>query len=349
MNPIRFEPDKSARFADTALKNSMHAMEQAQQCAVLWFGEIMQRGLYRKLGYSSINQYARTELKFSKTRTGDFIQLARKLEQLPEVRESVASGQLGYTKAREIVKVASPETAAGWVEEARGSSRRELERKVSDARIRARQLARANPGQGELVPTGEIRNIPAAVVPVRLSVEMTPEQFARYETMLEKLHKQGPVGNRAEMLLEAMAELIAARNNSANEKAPRGAFAGGPPFQVHIHQCPDCGEASVSTGKGKLLVGQDVIERSMCDSQVDEPGKRNTSTIPPAMRRMVLARDRHKCTTAGCEHTRFLEVHHLKPRSLGGNNHPDNLITLCGACHRLWHEKPEAMAAMAGA
>ncbi len=47
--------------------------------AVLWFGEIMRRGLYRKLGYSSINQYARTELKFSKTRTGDFIQLARKI------------------------------------------------------------------------------------------------------------------------------------------------------------------------------------------------------------------------------------------------------------------------------
>jgi hypothetical protein len=58
VNIIPFEPHKSARFADAALKKSMHTMEQAQQCAVLWFGEIMSRRLYRKLGYSSINQYA---------------------------------------------------------------------------------------------------------------------------------------------------------------------------------------------------------------------------------------------------------------------------------------------------
>ena len=345
MNSVRFERDKSARFADTALKNSIRAMEQAQQCAVLWFGEIMRRGLYRKLGYSSINQYARTELKFSKTRTGDFIQVARKLEQLPEVRESVANGQLGYTKAREIVKVASPETARDWVAEAKGSSRRELERKVADARIRARQQAKANPGQGELMPAGKTRNIPAAVVPVRLSVEMTPEQFARYETMLEKLHKQGQVGNRAEMMLEAMAALVEAQN----KKAPRGAFAGGPPFQIHVHQCPDCGKSTVPLSNGELAVGKAVTERASCDSQILQPGKRNMATIPPATRRMVLTRDRHRCTTAGCEHTRFLEVHHIKPRVLGGNNRPDNLTTLCSTCHRLWHEKPEAMAAMAGA
>ena len=114
VHSIPFEPHKSASFADSALKKSVGAMEQAQQCAVLWFGEIMRRGLYRKLGYSSINQYAHVELKFSKTRTGDFVQLARKLEQLPAVRELVENGELGYTKAREIVKVATPETV--WKE-----------------------------------------------------------------------------------------------------------------------------------------------------------------------------------------------------------------------------------------
>ena len=105
----------------------------------------MRRKLYRKLGYSSINHYARCELKFSKTRTGDFVQLARKLEQLPAVRESVAKGELGYTKAREIVKVASPENENGWVEEAKKSSRRDLENKVAVARRRA---------DGQTEPTG---------------------------------------------------------------------------------------------------------------------------------------------------------------------------------------------------
>ena len=348
MQSIPFEPNKSARFADSALKESVRAMENAQQCAVLWFGEIMHRRLYLKLGYSSINQYAQVELEFSKTRCGDYIQLVRKLEQLSAVRESVANGTLGYTKAREIVKVASPETEKSWVAAARDSSRRELERKVAVARKRAQRQARSDPGQVELLPASDDKTVPAAAPPVRLTIEMTSEQFALYEVLLERLHKQGPVGDRAEMLLEAMAELAAARAETGAQKAPRGAFVAGPPFQVHIHQCPDCGKAAASTSKGELIVGKDVIERAQCDSQVGGPGRRNTSTIPPAMRRKVLARDRHRCRTPGCSHTKFLEVHHVKSRAAGGSNKPGNLITLCSACHRLWHEKPEVMALMAG-
>jgi hypothetical protein len=340
MNITPFEPHKSARFADAALKESVRAVEQAQQCAVLWFGEIMRRRHYRKLGYSSINHYARTELNFSKTRTGDFVQLARKLELLPAVRESVAKGELGYTKAREIVKVASPENENGWVEEAKKSSRRDLENKVAVARRRAA----AKPGQPELMPSPE-PVIHPAVVPVRLTLEMTPVQFARYEAMLEKLHQQGPVGTRAEMLLEAMAELVAVRA----EKAPRGGLPGGPAYQVHIHQCPDCWRSSVPTSRGELPVGKEVAEVAQCDARIDQPGKRNTSIIPPATRRMVLSRDRYQCRTPGCEYTKFLEVHHIKPRAAGGNNRPKNLITLCSTCHRLWQAKPEVMASMAEA
>jgi 5-methylcytosine-specific restriction endonuclease McrA len=334
MNITPFAPRKSARFADAALKESVRAMDRAQQCAVLWFGEIMRRRLYRKLGYSSINHYARGELKFSKTRTGDFVQLARKLEQLPVVKESVARGEIGYTKARVIVKVASPANETEWVDEARTSSRRELEQKVA----RARRRAAARPDQPELMPAKE-KNVPAAAVPVRLTVEMTPEQFALYEALLEKLHKLGPVGTKAEMLLEAMDELV-------KTKAPRGALADKSKYQVHVHQCPECGRASLPTSKGELPVDKGLEDSLSCDSSVARPGQRNTATIPPATRRKVLARDRHRCRTPGCGHTRFLEVHHLKPRASGGKNRPDNLITLCSACHRLWHTKPQVMAEM---
>jgi 5-methylcytosine-specific restriction endonuclease McrA len=79
--------------------------------------------------------------------------------------------------------------------------------------------------------------------------------------------------------------------------------------------------------------------RVECDAAMAEPGGRNTITIPPRTRRAVLARDRHRCRTPGCHHTRFLEVHHIVPRSRGGTNEAANLITLCSACHRLWHER----------
>ena len=336
MHSVQFQPAKSARFADAALKKSVRAMEQAQQCAVLWFGDIMRRRLYRRLGYSSINQYAQVELKFSKTRTGDFVQLARKLDDLPAVREAIANGEVGYTKAREIVKVASPENEAGWVAEAKENSRRELARKVAVAKERARQ--KPDPGQAELMPVEIPIDTPAAVVPVRLALEMSPEQFARYEALLEKLHKQGAGKDRVEMVLEAMAALVEDR-----QKAPRGALPGNPPYQIHIHQCPDCGRGSVATSKGELAVAKDFAESVGCDAGVLRPGERNTATIPPTTRRLVLARDRHRCQAPGCDHVKFLEVHHVVPRARGGQNGPENLITLCSACHRLQHERPGAV------
>jgi hypothetical protein len=80
-------------------------------------------------------------------------------------------------------------------------------------------------------------------------------------------------------------------------------------------------------------------ERLQCDAAVATPGGRNTTTIPPRVRREVLARDRHTCQAPGCGRRRYLEVHHVVARSRGGSNAAENLVTLCSACHRVWHER----------
>jgi hypothetical protein len=67
MNMSEFQPGMTAGQADTALKKSVAIIDQAQPCAVLWFAEILNRRLFRKLGYSSIYQYAERELGFSTT------------------------------------------------------------------------------------------------------------------------------------------------------------------------------------------------------------------------------------------------------------------------------------------
>ncbi|MEN8006348.1 MAG: HNH endonuclease [Candidatus Krumholzibacteriota bacterium] len=326
--------------ADRALKQAVAALEKAEHSAVTWFGEILRRGLFRELGYSSIYQYAQAELKWSRTRTGDFIRLARKLAELPVVRESVSRGELGYTKARELIKVATPRTEKGWVEEAKSSTRQELARKVKRVKEKAR---RRSAGQGELLPEPQVGAL-AAEVPVRVNLEMTPAQFARYEALVEKLHKLGAMGDKVETMLQGLALLVEQRGTSGRviERAtgdspgvaPRGASV-----QVHVHSCPDCRRATIATSRGDLELSRAERDRLACDARVKEPGKRNRSLIPPGRRGEVLGRDGHRCRAPGCANTRFLEVHHIKARSRGGGNDPDNLITLCSACHRLWHER----------
>jgi len=323
MPAVAYESGRSASHVHQSLRRSLAALEEARQCAVLWFGEVMRQRLFVGLGYSSINQYAMQELGFSKSRTWDFIRLARKLEELPAVKEAVVSGALGYTKAREVVTVATPATERTWLEAAR-KPRRELVLAVK----RAKLAAKVDPGQGELLPAETV--VPPRELPVRFQVEFTPEQEARRAGLVEKLHKLGKApADRAELLLDALAALV-----ESSERSTRGDL---PPVQVHVHQCPDCGKTEA---EGREIGAAD-RERIACDAAVSEPGKRNTTTIPPRIRRQILARDRHRCQYPGCGRTRFLEVHHIAPRNRGGTNDPTNLITLCSACHHLHHARAD--------
>ena len=288
----------------------------------------MRRRLYRDLGFSTINQYALQELGFSKSRTGDFIRLAQSLEVLPAVREAVASGELGYTKAREIISVATPETEDDWLAAAKGT-RKELVREVK----RVKRAATVNSSQGVLLPA-----VPTVVapreLPVRFQMDLTPEQETRRAALVEQLHKLGDVPtDRTELMLEALAALV------ESKKTPRGALASRPPVQIHVHENASTGRMTVQTHAGERELSRAESERMRCDAAICTQGGRNTTTIPPRVRREVTARDHHRCQSPGCHRTRFLEVHHIQARHQGGTNHPENLITLCGSCHRLWHER----------
>ena len=358
MSAVPYVQAQAGKQLQESLRRSLAAMDQAHQCAVLWFGEIMRRRLYRDLGHSTINQYAKQELGFSTSRTGDFIRLARQLDKLPAVREAVATGRLGYTKAREIVSVATAATETCWLEVAKGT-RKELVYEVK----KAKQAARVDPGQGELLPTAAPVAGPREL-PVRFSVDLTPEQEARRAALVERLYKLGGVpADRAELMLEALAALVEVKEDEtaaavadaadvadgagtvtdplhrAAKRTPRGVLAGRPPVQIHVHENRATGRMTVQTDAGERELGQADTERMRCDAAVCDHDGRNTTTIAPRVRREVLARDRHRCRAPGCGRTRFLEVHHIVPRQRGGSNRPENLVTLCGACHRLWHER----------
>ncbi|MFH2051168.1 MAG: HNH endonuclease [bacterium] len=364
-----FQPGQPAAAAHASLKQAVRIMDQARHCAVLWFADIMARGLYRDLGFASIQIYAQKELGFSRTRTGDFVRMARKLDDLPEIKKSLENGKIGYTKAREIIKVATPATEKDWVKAACSTSR---DRLVEDiARVRARATTqRKSPGQRELIPAAPAERRLAAAVPVKVSLEMTPEQFARFEALQERLARSGVGGDRVERILAGLDSLLedalgrreagaeADASADASTSTPDGSASATPStdasmpappgvprgtsFQVHVRQCPDCGRFSASTSRGDVIFGPGDTGRLTCDSRIDDPRTgRNTATIPPRVRRRVLARDGHRCQGPGCTNTRFLEVHHVQPRARGGTNRPDNLTTLCSACHRHIHEKAQ--------
>lgn len=55
------------------------------------------------------------------------------------------------------------------------------------------------------------------------------------------------------------------------------------------------------------------------------------------LRRRVLERDGGRCTECGA--TERLQLHHVIPYRISQCNKPDNLLTLCDACHRALHKR----------
>ena len=96
------------------------------------------------------------------------------------------------------------------------------------------------------------------------------------------------------------------------------------------------------------------VEMAECDGQhighidglapgahVDVHGEttRAKQSIRPARRRAVLRRDGGCCRVNGCRNATFVDVHHLRPRSEGGSDDVENLVTLCVAHHHAIHDR----------
>ena len=114
-----------SRLIDAARR---HHLEERN--IAYWLLELDRRRLYQARGFSSTGDYA-MELVGIKPRKAQYLVfIASRLEKLPTIREAFDSGKLTWTKAREIVSVATPETEAEWLEKARVLSNRDLEKEV---------------------------------------------------------------------------------------------------------------------------------------------------------------------------------------------------------------------------
>ncbi len=128
---------------------------------------------------------------------------------------------------------------------------------------------------------------------------------------------------------------------------------GGPPARASIEVVVPVTTLLGGTAPGELrdgsLVKPETVRRFLCDSTVTrllvEPASgrlldvgRASRTVPEALRRLVLARDR-ECQFPCC-HRRGdrCDVHHIVPWSEGGSTDAANLQLLCSRHHHAVHE-----------
>ena len=289
------------------------------------------------------------------------MRVANALGDLPKISEAFRLGEVSYSKVRAIARVATADNEDYLLMIARHGTAHHVETLVSGYRRAVRlnddDVAKKQyenrslnyhwDENGSLVIKGRF---PGEVGAMLLKALESAVDHAEPEADRTADSWEPVSAHRADALAE-MAESYLQTGPAESSSADR--------YQVMVHVTAetletDRPEVTAVTSDEELShiengphVTAVTSRRICCDSSVttiieDEKGEplsigRKSRVIPPPMRRALKARDKN-CRFPGCTHQHFIDGHHIKHWSDGGDTSLDNLVQLCRFHHRLVHE-----------
>ena len=101
----------------------------AQEAAALRDAQALR--VWRQYGYASLIEYIELEMGYTPRVALERLRVAKAIEELPVIAEMLEQGEMPFSKAKELTRVATPETEETWVEAAGDKNVREVEKLVS--------------------------------------------------------------------------------------------------------------------------------------------------------------------------------------------------------------------------
>lgn len=263
---------------------------------------IARTGAYKELGCSNAIHYGIVQLGLPAKEVRRVLHVARELEELPHLLDLANHGEIEWSKLREIVRVATPETEREWAKVCAERTYSEIEDLVARSQ------------RGEIPPEQPVRVGPRH----ELRCRFEPDQMAVLERGLQLMSQLNgralPMGEAIELLF---AEKLSAHNLDEEQLQ-----------RVRHEAVCDLGWSDVVNAECESCPANPEIEILNPKSRVPTP----------AQRRKILRRDGHRCAVPGCQNNIWLETHHIIFYADGGLTVPENLITLCSGCHTNLHE-----------
>jgi len=293
---------------------------------------------WRQLGYASEAQYARERLGISRSSFVARRALAVRLEKLPRVAEALATGQIGVEAALQVVRVATPNTEAAWVERAQQRTIKHLREEVGAGLVAARSSGEADcppPLEAEMAAFHELEQ---AVVSGRICQPRPANDGGVEFQRPVRLAEPGSPTRRAWLVMLAnLAEWL----------------EGGLQMSAARPQAPASKGASRLTSKGRVELRWRVSRANYTWWRGLEAQARRwlpsgmswlrflCLSLWEAWRHLLGAsvaydhiyiRDRYRCSSPVCNR-RDVTPHHLQFRSAGGSDEDDNVAAVCTWCH----------------
>ena len=297
------------------------------------------------------------------------VRVANALGELPKISTAFEKGEISYSKVRAMTRVATPDNEDYLLMVARHGTAYHVETLVRKYRRakKLQDLQEANEQHEERSLQVIYEDNGSITVTARLSAEKGALVLKAIEqAMHEDIHTGTNVSaetscnsevaepgietgdeylpfdrRRADALVD-LAESYLANGHARSSSADR--------YQVILHVSAETltdRDGDLSHIEDGPRVSAETSRRICCDAGIsvlkeDEDGTpmnigRKSRVIPPAMRRALKARDEN-CRFPGCTHKYFIDGHHIRHWSHGGETSLDNLVQLCRHHHRLVHE-----------
>jgi hypothetical protein len=314
-------------------------------------GELDRRGGFTEFGCGSCAEWLAWRCALAPRAAREHVRVARRLRELPLIHAAFAGGELSYAKVRALTRVADEDTEEELLTLARHMTASQLERAVRAYRRVTADEAQALEDAAHL---GYCWDEDGSLV---IRGRLTPEDGALFLRALEAARdllnerawedERGSAEPRRPARRPTNAEAFAAMADLAVNSATDGR-AGGERYQlvVHVDETAVTGDDGACALEDGPALAPETARRLACDASIVELRERDgeplsvgrkTRTVPPAMRRALLARD-HRCRFPGCENRRFLDAHHVHHWAHGGETKLANLVLLCRRHHRFLHE-----------
>jgi hypothetical protein len=311
---------------------------------------------WRRLGYASEAQYARERLGLSRSSLLARRALALRLEELPRVAEALGAGQIGVEAAVQVVRVAVPSTQAAWVQRARQRTIKHLREEVAAALVAVRLSGEAScppPVDGEMAAFHELEQ---AVVGGRACQprpdndsdnDSANDSRSAHDTEARGVGGTGLTEPASEerrawlVMLGSLARWLASgvqMSAGASGQAARGAkaigsrgtsSAGRVALRWRVSRANYAWWRGLEAHARRWLPSGMSWLRFLCLSLWSAWRHLLGTSVAYGQ---IYIRDRFQCSSPVCNR-RDVTPHHLRFRSAGGSDEPENTTSVCTWCH----------------
>lgn len=341
-------PDRESRTARrTAIEDEINTVLASINAAQAQLCELIEE--HEREGMWHDNDGVRSEAAYLTWRAGlmpweanRYLQVSRKLAELPHLKASFSSGKLSLSQVASVASIAVPETDQELTELAENLSAHQLSTVTSYYRKVFKQGE--DPGKRR-----EVRFHYTEHGQMKMRSEMPADQGVVIERAIKAIADGLPLDQDADdpwAARYADALCLLAENGLSGEIQTR---SGPDAFKAIVH----VDVSALQDGEGDCYI-QDAASitpetalRIMCDSQVavmtEKDGQplnvgRSSRTFKGAVRLALEARDK-MCQWPGCGSKLHLQNHHIKHWVRDhGETSVDNGIRLCWFHHRKLHE-----------